>query len=150
MARGTVTCTCKKCGATFTKTKYCGNRRDADSWETWAASHITLCDDCREAERKEKLAEKLSDCAALSGSEKQIAWADSIRLQFLNGVADAIESTDEEYRPLLDQVINYIKSITSASWWIDHRNFGVSSNLANMVLAENPEVFQDGGSKCDV
>lgn len=38
MAKATATCTCATCGATFTRTKICRNRREADGWETWAAA----------------------------------------------------------------------------------------------------------------
>lgn len=141
MARGMVTCTCKKCGKSFNKVKYCANRRDAESWESWASSNITICDDCRTAEINGKLVEKRKGLAALAGSEKQIAWAEKIRGEFVSGISDAMSSTSEEYIPLLNKVIDYIKSIPSASWWIDHRNFGDAANLAILVLSENPDKF---------
>ena len=141
MARGMVTCTCKKCGKSFSKVKYCASRRDAESWESWAVSNITICDECRAAERSEKPAKKREGLAALTGSEKQIAWAEKIRDQFVSGISDAMSSTSEEYIPLLNKVIDYIKSIPSASWWIDHRNFGDAANLANLVLSESPDKF---------
>lgn len=38
MAKATATCTCATCGAMFTRTKICRNRREADGWEVWAAA----------------------------------------------------------------------------------------------------------------
>lgn len=35
MAKATATCTCATCGAMFTRTKICRNRREADGWEVW-------------------------------------------------------------------------------------------------------------------
>ena len=134
MTRGFVTCTCRQCGRKFDKIKYCANRRDADSWESWAKSNITLCYECHKAEKRDGL-------AVLSGSEKQIAWAERIRDQFVAGIDKAIAETDNEYLPLLQKVIDYTKSISSASWWIDHRDFGDAANLANMVLSENQDQF---------
>ena len=51
MAKATATCTCAKCGATFTRTKICCNRRDADSWEEWAAANFDECDACYTARK---------------------------------------------------------------------------------------------------
>lgn len=141
MTRGFVTCTCRQCGNKFDKIKYCANRRDADSWESWAKSNITLCYECHKKEQNKKLAEKRDGLAVLSGSEKQIAWAERIRDQFVAGIDKAIAETDNEYLPLLQKVIDYTKSISSAAWWIDHRDFGDAANLANMVLSEHQDQF---------
>lgn len=61
MAKATATCTCAKCGATFTRTKICYNRRDADSWEEWAVSHFDECTACYTAR---KAAEREAAAAA--------------------------------------------------------------------------------------
>ena len=53
MAKATAKCTCKTCGATFTMTKNCFKRSEADSWEEWAVSHYDECTDCWKA-RKSK------------------------------------------------------------------------------------------------
>lgn len=141
MARAIATCTCSRCGKSFERIKYCSNRREADSWESWVSSNITVCDECRKKEHEEAVSEKRAGLVKLSGSEKQVAWAENIRDRFVDGIADAISSTDEEFIPLLNQVINYTKSITSASWWINHRSFLDSADLANMVLSENSDKF---------
>ena len=56
MAKATVTCTCKECGATFTKETTKQNRREADAWEAWAVNNYDQCPSCwgkaeREAEK---------------------------------------------------------------------------------------------------
>lgn len=51
MAKATATCTCAKCGATFTRTKICCNRREADGWEAWAAANLDECDACYAARK---------------------------------------------------------------------------------------------------
>lgn len=141
MARAIAMCTCNRCGKSFKKIKYCSNRREADSWESWVSSNITVCDECRKKEHEEALLEKRAGLVKLSGSEKQVAWAENIRDRFVSGIEDAISSTDEEFIPLLNQVVDYTKSITSASWWIEHRNFLDSADLANVVLSENRDKF---------
>ncbi len=51
MAKATATCTCATCGAMFTRTKICRNRREADGWEVWAAANFDECDACYTAAR---------------------------------------------------------------------------------------------------
>lgn len=46
MAKATARCTCKYCGAEFTKTAIKYNRREADSWEEWAVEHFDECPSC--------------------------------------------------------------------------------------------------------
>lgn len=61
MAKATATCTCATCGATFTRTKICRNRREADGWETWAAANFDECAACytaRKASEREAAAAK--------------------------------------------------------------------------------------------
>ena len=51
MAKATATCTCATCGATFTRTNICRNRREADGWEAWAAANFDECDACYTARK---------------------------------------------------------------------------------------------------
>lgn len=51
MAKATATCTCATCGAMFTRTKICRNRREADGWEVWAAANFDECDACYTARK---------------------------------------------------------------------------------------------------
>lgn len=86
MAKATATCTCETCGKEFTVEKICYNRRDADSWESWAVDHICECSDCykkRTAEeaRKEAKAYDLPEIEAVS--EKQRAFADVLRNKYV-------------------------------------------------------------------
>lgn len=57
MAKATATCTCATCGATFTRTKICRNRREADGWETWAAANFDECAACYTARKAAAAAE---------------------------------------------------------------------------------------------
>lgn len=54
MAKATAICTCHICGDTFTKTTTKQNRRDADSWESWAVQNYDQCPKCWGAEQRKK------------------------------------------------------------------------------------------------
>ena len=85
MAKATATCTCAKCGATFTRTKICCNRRDADSWEEWAAANFDECDACytaRKASEREAAAALLGD--AEKRKDEQVNLFDYRKTEIIN------------------------------------------------------------------
>lgn len=57
MAIASVKCECRICGKEFVKTKSCYNRKEADSFESWAYANCTLCPTCygREKHKSEPL-----------------------------------------------------------------------------------------------
>lgn len=153
MARGTAVCTCKICGKKFTMYKNCYNRADADRWEAYAEDHYDECSSChKEEQEKIKLARincgKLPD---LEGSAKQIKWAESLRIDILDGFVGLFKYTqtftdtikncqkeldDDDVEDILKKVdaitetiekcrqtLDESKNITSASWWIDNRSY---------------------------
>jgi len=103
-----------------------------------------VCPECykaqKDAERAaatQKAAEeaKSSGLPELIGSEKQVAWAESIRNEALNHnnkinddpqiIADQPEEKQEEARRALEILITARKRLeveTSAKWWIDNRD----------------------------
>lgn len=100
MAKASAICRCKTCGNEFTATAIKYNRREADKWEEWAPYHLFECDDCAEkrikAEREaeaQKCAElaKEADLPALTGSPKQVAWAEQIRMKLYLQAGEFIE-----------------------------------------------------------
>jgi hypothetical protein len=75
--------------------------------------------------------------ATLTGSEKQVAWAEKIRATMLSEMQDFIESfmvagrkaghTDDVLRAApayvaITAALAKIEAQTSASWWIDRRS----------------------------
>lgn len=100
MAKASVTLKCKDCGAEYTVTKKCYNRKEADSWEAYMQQgNSGQCTECwkkdqqrkREIEKAqlaEKVNAKLSEARIvlpeLVGSEKQVAWANDIRNNFIS------------------------------------------------------------------
>ena len=129
MAKATATCTCATCGDVFTvsATKY--NRREANQWEEWASTYY---DECTECWKKRKDAERQAENAAakesaekqgwpaLTGSEKQVAWANSIREKSISKWRSMLKgdaaAAFEEFLPWL------LTTRSSAVWWIDHRD----------------------------
>lgn len=96
MAKAEITLTCRDCGKRFKWTKDCYNRKEANEAEAWAEENITLCPDCRKKEyikEQQALAPEYARQATeiigdyklpvLTGTEKQIAYATSLRDKFI-------------------------------------------------------------------
>ena len=92
MAVATAKCTCRGCGKNFETTKKLYNRAQADEWREWAEDHFDLCPDCyREMKRAEEIAlvneiiakYNLPQIDPTTGTEKQIAYAASLRAKWL-------------------------------------------------------------------
>lgn len=150
MAMATVTLVCSTCGKTFTHRQKRYNRTDADQYEKWAREHIDTCPDCLRAQRqreKRELAESRSQqLPQLQGTEKQVAWANTIRdkmisaNQLARGIRDgefpnpdgsaltfqqaqefwATVGFTPEQQKTADAVIKLFAE-TQAKWFIDHR-----------------------------
>jgi hypothetical protein len=70
----------------------------------------------------------------LTGSEKQINWANSIRSTIL-AKWDAVKVADESGAKNKESVRNWLVSKTSSSWWID-RQSKTMLRLAQEAAAE--------------
>lgn len=138
MAKATLECTCPECGAKHTWSVICHNRREADNWEHYHADDTDrLCPECyakakakeraeaREAENK-AAAETAGALGlpALTGSEKQVAWAVSIRQKALDEAlaphGGSLANLNDKGRAVLAAAM--AKLPTEARWWIDHRD----------------------------
>ena len=136
MAKAVAKCRCATCGNDFTKITVKPNRREADSWEEWAVNHCDECEECRQkrirAEREEesrKAAEaaKEINLPELAGSEKQIAWAERIRMEFIQSADREIQEVAENPNISrisasdLDSFKGWMLKNASAKFWIDNR-----------------------------
>lgn len=90
-----------------------------------------LCPDCYKAEKQKETEEFAVKCELpeLKGSEKQVAWANKIRkekIEEFEKEKPAIrKGAGDDFADFLnDFTTNYYKN-TSASWWIDHREWRV-------------------------
>lgn len=165
MAKARATCTCATCGAIFEVTAVRNNARDARSFETWAVENITECKECEEKRTAEKRAEENAKAAAaagergwpiLEGTEKQVAWATTIREQQIPGMikqlARALAHAREREKTerighfeLCIRAIEYlIAHNTKASWWIDNNNaMTIEKAVGNVYkdMKANPEKY---------
>lgn len=100
-------------------------------------NYLATCDcvDCYKAKKEQECqafeaAEKLPQ---LSGSEKQIAWAKTIRREKLNEIKEFLNrfKSDEGTKAFED----WAKNQSSAAFWIENRNAS-AGNLAKMWNAE--------------
>lgn len=123
MAKASVEMTCPTCGKTYTwsTTKY--NRREANSWESWAAGQERECPECYAETMKRKREEEAQkaiedaktnpfgidvDALDLKGSEKQNAWAKKIiagvfpqlEIDYFSVVKRACKKPDPNPKPL--------------------------------------------------
>lgn len=159
MAKATATCTCCECGKSFTASRILATRAQANNWEAWAKSNIIQCDDCRTKEREaQKAAENAKAAEAvqefelpeLTGTEKQIAWANTIRVRFFEEYCKVQERmkkfTAEQMGKCkseiekLDRVAEYLfSSKTTASFWIDQRD----TTLPTLIKNFDSEAIKD-------
>lgn len=139
MAKAKAFCRCATCGNEFTREKICGNRREADSWEAWAENHFDECPDCYQTrvrmERQEENAaaaeaNKTAGLPGLTGSPKQVAWAESIRSHGLEYAGSKFSKTSEQAQ----QILEWLRGQSKAVWWIEHRwAFDTVSGLVELV-----------------
>lgn len=122
MAQAKATCTCERCGKEFTKIAYKRNTTEARSFEQWATENITICPECWEAEQAEKVLRSYA-LPELTGSPKQIAWAESIRARLIEKAKTQAEKANDKDRELADAYIKHIAETKSESrFWIDNRD----------------------------
>lgn len=122
---------CPQCGTSYTVQLY-GPGKDRqwklDNWD-WT------CDDCKENARQQKNAEAAkanaeSGLPPLTGSEKQIAWAETIRKQKIATVEEEInkmpgEKKGQSVYPRLMAAVQKIRERTSSHWWIENREMHI-------------------------
>lgn len=133
------TCGCESTQALF------GPNKSRESKIAYLES--TLCLDCYKAEQA-KIADEVSSNAnlvALTGSEKQVAWANTIRANALSSLADQFTATGmdaEKANAIASDIINIV---SDAKWYIDNRdnNNSVSrdSFLRNKAFAPQLDVI---------
>lgn len=138
MAKATAVCTCKICGRSFEKTAVKRNRREADSWAVWAVDYYDTCPDCLDEQTKRRAEESANTAAArglpaLTGSYKQVAWAEDIRTKartdvdaWLDSMRAPLQATytnaEERIMKVRAAVDGMFQTQTAAKFWIDRRS----------------------------
>ncbi len=128
MAKARVIIVCKKCGEKFTWSKDCSNREEANKAEEWAVKNIEECPDCTfkakikyENQKAQELTEELQ-LPKLEGSEKQIAWANTIRIKFIDCYNNLLTSTKKQDKIKKQTFQKIIKNKIHTRFWINNRN----------------------------
>ena len=155
MALAKAECTCKTCGQKFEFRAYKANRREADSFEAWAAEHINECEDCAMARKAAERAKENEDAARIAaendypqliGTEKQVAWAITIREQAMKLMREYYSSdkrTGDAYKYNEQATTRLALSNVKASWWIDHREATYSiQSLARAIFSGHEEEYE--------
>jgi len=89
-----------------------------------------LCKACyiEEKRREEKALTQELGLPELTGTEKQVAWANSIRLEWINRVFTKLDNWKERGTSETDiercrrAVLAAASTKTQAAWWIEHDN----------------------------
>lgn len=165
MVKSRVTCTCCECGKSFTASKILASRDQANNWKEWAVSNIIECDECRAKSREEEKAAanaKSAEAAKefslpeLSGSEKQISWANTIRVAYFNSYSKIIakyveldsskkEQCGEEFKLFSEVGEHLFSTKTAASFWIENRDLTI-----RLVVHEHEKEFAKYEEKSEV
>ena len=92
-----------------------------------------LCPECYEIDLREKRektnAEALEkskemELPKLIGTEKQVAWANTLRVNFIEKYQERFKPANEEIKALASEVLNdWINTHVKATWYIDNRSF---------------------------
>jgi hypothetical protein len=137
-----------KCGCEVTHQLY-GKHTDRDSKLEWLKTQP--CWECEKKARAEAAAAKNAGMPELTGSEKQIAWAEQIRAKQIDQLNQATAKMNTRDQVLTDapdkielydltvKVIDDIKNETSAKWWIENRDCS-GIELLNRTLKTHREV----------
>lgn len=152
MAKAVATCKCRFCGNTFEKVSVKRNTREAEEWKVWAARTFDICPACEDKQQEEKVARlaeeaKASGLPELTGSPKQIAWAEQIRAAQMKKIDAYLEQAkvacDAETLTRIENVLSYIlQHKANAGWWIDNRN-----NSPAILIRNNFREAEEAGNK---
>ena len=149
MARVKITLVCEECGQEFTHIHNCYNRDAADSYEEWTKENITVCPECykkakrtKERAAQEATAEAVNDWLAsenislspLDGSEKQIAWANTIRLVAIYCIYNVKEQIAEKN---WETIWRHINKYADSKWWIENRDYFTADSQYMMRVIQN-------------
>lgn len=108
---------------------YDADRREAEDKAEWMATRP--CMDCVREERDAaaRATDAKLDMAPLTGSEKQVAWAETIRSRTMAQAQAKLRAAERKGRTGAADgwrdVVDAISSQASAAWWIEHRYEGL-------------------------
>ena len=93
----------------------------AERQATLAREARRLCRTCWEAQRAAEAPAPDPSLPVLTGSPKQIAWAERIRREQLAAIDALLAQSAIRDVGMRDKVLAALRGQTAASWWIDRR-----------------------------
>jgi len=160
MAKSNIHCATGDCSNLITL--FGGNRKEADRKAQWAQDQGFICDDCQQKQRDQANAEAAEQNAALglpalTGSDKQIAWAEKLRAEKLDIINQALSGEMQRMHidaywgssgwrqeviavedPSTSYAVELLKQQTSAAWWVDQRETKIGFILRDLFVAHPP------------
>jgi hypothetical protein len=131
------------CGHTEAKQLY-GKEAERARYMAWAAAK-GVCSACAKADRAAacEAVEVEHDLPALTGSDKQVAWARQIRAEKLAAIMAFIaanrekapEARREEYDTQAAPTVQAILAKGEARWWIDRRDTPAQTVVVEVMRA---------------
>lgn len=131
------------CSHTETKDLF-GPEEQRRRYRTWAETQGT-CEACRKADKALtcEAIEIAHELQALTGTEKQIAWARSLRADKVAEIERHLETMQiripadkiEAFEVQCARIWQAIAEKTGSSWWIDHRT-DVAAALLSALYKE--------------
>ncbi len=149
--------------AKYTVTRVCGHEETVvlfgklknRDWRLENVEPQKLCYECWQKKLEQEREEENQEAAEvareqglpqLTGSDKQIAWAETIRQQMLAEIDSFIfRDIKAEHRndPKLFEAVDHIKNTTEAHWWIDNRGLNMRYELRNLLERALKEVTKE-------
>lgn len=114
-----------------------GKAKDRE-WRLERYKNFGICEDCKRKARDEENAKMLAEAKEmelpqLNGTEKQIAWAITIRQNFVHNIENLDFESDEVKEKYLDAFQNLVETKKSAHWWIDNRDKTLKYLISNEI-----------------
>lgn len=122
MAMAKAICTCKTCGKKFEVSREVFKASERDNTIAYMQEHYTECTECYKARMRAKVNETATynGWAPLTGSDKQIDWATSIRDKMIAYAMGKVKPEAADFAKAI--IIKITAKHTDARWWIDHRD----------------------------
>jgi len=121
-----------------------GKYSERESRKQWLAGQE--CSECYKTRQAEQAAATATEqgLPELTGSDKQTAWALTIRAEMLSKLAELrglVEANAAQNQALAAQMLAAIDSATqqvAAAWWIDRRNHTAQQIARELFAAQQP------------
>jgi hypothetical protein len=114
------------------------------------------CHDCLQAERNRQRAQESKTSAEdnknrgyipLVGSEKQIAWAETIRRRAIEAFDEMFEKIPPPVKPAWEKTSSWLKNQNDSGWWIE--TIGTlgenpaNHNIVRQIMIKSPSLMEE-------